>query len=174
MALLRIVHASELPDPAELLRRMSSGEAMPATSPAAAPAAPSMPAPEAPRAHYPASFPELVELMGKSGKPLLAQQLHDFVGLQLYAPPELAVKPLKPMPGDFLRDLAAALKTMTGTIWTVGTRDGEAQPSLLDQERAVEAAARQAILDTPIVKAAFEAFPEAELIDYNASEQRSA
>jgi DNA polymerase-3 subunit gamma/tau len=172
MALLRIVHASELPDPAELLRRMVNGQALPATAPA--PAATAAPAPEAPRALYPATFPELVELMGKSGKPLLAQQLHDFVGLQRYAPPELAVKPLKPMPGDFFRDLTAALKTMTGSVWTVGTDDVEAQPSLLQQEQASKEAAKQAILDTPMVKAAFEAFPEAELIDYNASEQRSA
>ncbi|MBS0505192.1 MAG: DNA polymerase III subunit gamma/tau [Proteobacteria bacterium] len=173
MALLRIVHASELPDPAELLRRMSSGEAMPVAA-APASAAPPPPAPEAPRAHYPATFPDLVELMGKSGKPLLAQQLHDFVGLQRYAPPELAVKPLKPLPGDFFRDLTAALKTMTGTAWAVGSDESEAQPSLLQQEQAAEAAAKQAILDTPIVKAAFEAFPDAELIDYSTSEQRSA
>jgi DNA polymerase III subunit gamma/tau len=171
MALLRLVHAAELPDPAELLKRMSSGEAAPpAPSPAAAPA-PSSPAATA---QYPDSFPALVELLGRSGKPLLAQQLHDFVGLQRYAPPELAVKPLKPMGSEFFRDLAAALKTLTAMAWTVGTDDRDAQPSLLDQERAAEAAARQAILDTPLVKAAFEAFPDAELIDYSAAEQRSA
>jgi DNA polymerase III subunit gamma/tau len=170
MALLRVVHAAELPDPAELLRRMGNGEAVPQPQPRAAVS----PQSSAPTAHYPDDFRSLVELLGKGGKPLLAQQLHDFVGLQLYAPPELAVKPLKPMGSEFFRDLAAALKTLTGTVWTVRTDDGDAQPSLLDQERAVEAAARQAILDTPMVKAAFEAFPDAELIDYRAAEERSA
>jgi DNA polymerase III subunit gamma/tau len=170
MALLRIVHAAELPDPAELLKRMGNGEAVAAPAPARTIAPP----PPAATAQYPESFPALVELLGKSGKPLLAQQLHDFVGLQRYAPPELALKPLKPMGSEFFRDLAAALKTLTSTTWTVGTDDGGAQPSLLEQERAVEAAARQAILDTPLVKAAFEAFPDAELIDYSAAEQRSA
>jgi DNA polymerase III subunit gamma/tau len=172
MALLRIVHAAELPDPAELLKRMGNGEAVAAPAPARMAAPP--PAPPAPAAQHPESFPALVDLLGKSGKPLLAQQLHDFVGLQRYAPPELAVKPLKPMGSEFFRDLAAALKTLTSAAWTVGTDDGDAQPSLLDQERAVEAAAKQAILDTPLVKAAFEAFPDAELIDYSAPEQRSA
>jgi len=169
MALLRVVHAAELPDPAELLRRVSNGEASPpaqgrAPTPAAAPSQP----------HYPESFAAMVELVGKGGKPLLAQQLHDFVGLQRYAPPELAVKPLKPMGSDFFRDLATALKTLTGTAWTVSADDGEAQPSLLQQEQAREEAAKQAILDTPLIKAAFEAFPEAELVSYGPAEQRSA
>ena len=172
MALLRLVHAAELPDPAELLKRIGNGEAVAPAAPRA-PAPSPLPAPE-PAAQYPESFPTLVDLLGKGGKPLLAQQLHDFVGLQRYAPPELAVKPLKPMPGDFIRDLTAALRTLTGTVWTVGTDEGDAQPSLLEQERAVEEAAKQAILDTPLVKAAFEAFPDAELIDYSATEQRSA
>jgi DNA polymerase-3 subunit gamma/tau len=172
MALLRLVHAAELPDPAELLKRIGSGEA-------ASPAAPRVPAPSPPpapepAAQYPENFPAMVDLLGKGGKPLLAQQLHDFVGLQRYAPPELAVKPLKPLPGDFMRDLTAALRTLTGTIWTVSTEEGDAQPSLLEQERAIEDAAKQAILDMPLVKAAFEAFPDAELIDYSATEQRSA
>ena len=37
----------------------------------------------------PADFPALVELLAGGGKAHLAQQLHDFVGLVRYAPPEL-------------------------------------------------------------------------------------
>jgi DNA polymerase III subunit gamma/tau len=170
MALLRIVHAAELPDPAELLKRLGNGATPPAAPARTSPA----PQPSAPVAQYPETFPALVDLLGKGGKPLLAQQLHDFVGLQHYTPPELALKPLKPMGSDFFRDLATALRTLTGTTWTVSTAEGDAQPSLLEQERAAEAAARQAILDSPLVKAAFQAFPDAELIDYSAPEQRSA
>ena len=173
MALLRVVHAAELPDPAELLRRVGAGEAA-APSQARAPASASAPPPAPAQPHYPESFAAMVELVGKGGKPLLAQQLHDFVGLQRYAPPELAVKPLKPMGSDFFRDLAAALKTLTGTAWTVSTDEGDAQSSLLQQEQAEEEAAKQAILDTPLIKAAFEAFPEAELVSYGPTEQRSA
>jgi DNA polymerase-3 subunit gamma/tau len=167
MALLRIVHAAELPDPAELLKRMGNGEAALPARPAPQQSAPPPPS-------YPPDFRALVELLGQGGKPLLAQQLHDFVGLQRYTPPALAVKPLKPLAGDFFRDVAAALKTLTGSTWTVATEDLEAEPSLLEQERAIEAAARQAILDTPLVKAAFEAFPDAELIDYIPADRRSA
>ena len=173
MALLRIVHAAELPDPAELLRRMGNGEAV-APTPAPVPAAPAPASAAEPAARFPADFPALVELLGQGGKPLIAQQLHDFVGLQRYAPPELAVRPLKPMGSEFFRDLAAALKTLTGTVWSVSTEEGEAQPSLLEQERAARAAMERAIDETPLMQAARQAFPEAEVLEYRPAEQRSA
>jgi DNA polymerase-3 subunit gamma/tau len=169
MALLRLVHAAELPDPAELLKRIGNGEAVAPAQPRA-PAPP--PAPE-PAAQYPADFRALHDAV-YSQRPRLALHLHDDVGLVGYNPPNLSLKPLKPLQGEFVRDLVAVLRNLTGVAWTIELSEGEAQPSLLEQERAVEEAAKQAILDTPLVKAAFEAFPDAELIDYSASEQRSA
>jgi DNA polymerase-3 subunit gamma/tau len=177
MALLRLVHAAELPDPADLIRRLQSGaapgEPAPAAPVAAPAAAPPPPAAPPPGPSWPADFTALVDLLAQGGKPLIAQQLHDFVGLQRYAPPELAIRPLKPLPGDFVRDLGAALRTLTGAQWHVATGEGPAAPSLLEQERAAEAAMRQAVLDMPVVQAAFAAFPDAELIDYSASSERS-
>lgn len=183
MALLRIVHAAELPDPADLIRRLQGEAAAPAPAAAAPPvesraetraADTPPPSPPPPGPSWPADFAALVDLLAQGGKPLIAQQLHDFVGLQRYAPPELAIRPLKPLPGDFVRELAAALRTLTGAQWTVATAEGPAAPSLLEQERAAEAAMRQAVLDMPVVQAAFAAFPDAELIEYSASRERSA
>ena len=116
----------------------------------------------------------LQQIFGNGGKAHLAQQLHDYVGLIRYAPPELAVRPLKPLAGDFARDVAAALKSLTGTAWQVRTADEAAQPSLLEQEKAEAERLRQEVLDAPIVKAAFEAFPEAELAGYTMDDKRSA
>jgi DNA polymerase-3 subunit gamma/tau len=171
MALLRVIHAADLPDPGAVLEKLASGEAVAAPAPAAG----------APRAEgqgallqLPASFGALVELLGNKGKAHIAQQLHDYVGLVGYAPPELVVRPLKPLPGDFIRNVAEALKAVTGTGWRVRTADEEAQPSLLDQQKADADRLRQDVLDAPIVKAAFEAFPEAELAGYRTDEQRSA
>jgi DNA polymerase-3 subunit gamma/tau len=90
-----------------------------------------------------------------------------------FQPPELVIRPQRPLGGDFTRDLAASLKAITGATWEVATTDGPAEPSLLEQEKAQENAARDAILATPIVRAAFESFPEAELIGYSAPEKRS-
>ena len=43
---------------------------------------------------------------------------------------------------------------------------------LLEQEQAVAEAGRRAILESPLVKAAFAAFPEAELLDSDESESQ--
>lgn len=170
MALLRVIHASELPDPAAVLEKLASGEVV--SRPASAP--PPAPTPAAPRAQAPADFATLVELLSHNGKPHLAQQLHDYAGLVRYAPPELVIKPLKPLGSDLVRDLSAALKAVTGTQWQVGTSDGPAEPSLLEQEQAKAEQVRQDVLNAPIVRAAFEAFPDAELASYRINEHRSA
>jgi DNA polymerase-3 subunit gamma/tau len=169
MALLRVIHAADLPDPGAVLERLASGEAVAASAPGA-PRAESQGA----LLQLPASFAALVELLGGKGKAHIAQQLHDYVGLVAYAPPELVLRPLKPLPGDFIRNVAEALKAATGTAWRVRTADEEAQPSLLDQQKADADRLRQEVLDAPIVRAAFEAFPEAELAGYRTDEQRSA
>ena len=168
MALLRIIHAAELPDPGELAARLASGEAV-APAPAAAPKTDE----QGPLLRLPESFPALVEGLAAAGKAHLAQQLHDFVGLVRYAPPELAVRPLKPLPGDFARELAAALKSATGAAWRVRAADEPAEPSLLEQEKAAAERLRREVLDAPAVKAAFEAFPDAELAGYTI-DKRSA
>jgi DNA polymerase-3 subunit gamma/tau len=170
MALLRVIHAADLPDPGAVLERLASGEAV-----ASAPAR-GTPKAEGQGAllQSPPSFTALVDLLGKNGKAHIAQQLHDYVGLVSYAPPELVVRPLKPLPSDFIRNVKDALEAVTGGPWRVRTAEEEAQPSLLDQQKAGADRLRQEVLDAPIVKAAFEAFPEAELAGYRTDEQRSA
>src|SRR5437899_10850174 len=93
MALLRLIHAADLPDPASLLARLS-GEGDVAVA-ASAPAAKS----PGTSARLPADFVGLVKAVERSGKHLLAQQLNDLVGLVRYAPPELVLKPMRPLGG---------------------------------------------------------------------------
>jgi len=172
MALLRVIHASELPDPGQLLERLQSGELPRAPEGTAPPASREA---QAPLLQAPPDFRTLVERLESGGKAHLAQQLHDFVGLVRYAPPELVVRPLKPFAGDFARDLAAALKSLSGAPWQV-TADPAAEgaaPSLLERDKAEAERLRQEVLDSPMVQAAFEAFPEAELAGYTI-DKRSA
>ena len=77
------------------------------------------------------------------------------------------------LPEDFARDLATALKSLTGLAWQVQLSEERAAPSLLDQDRQRENEARDAILADPAVMAAMRAFPDAELIDFDRQEQRS-
>ena len=90
MALLRVIHAADLPDPGALLERLASGEAVAARR--AADAAPKgesqgelLRAPAELRRRW-------SSCSATGGKAHLAQQLHDFVGLVRYAPPELVVQ----------------------------------------------------------------------------------
>ena len=156
--------------PGDLTRLASDAVRATGASASAAPAAEPQPAAAAP---MPADFAALIEQLERGGKHGLAQQLHDYCGLVSYAPPELVVRPTKPLSGDFTRDLGAALKSLTGSIWQVRAVDEPAQPTMLDQEKAARDALRQSVLDAPLVQAAFEAFPGAELAGYSVDEQRS-
>ncbi len=166
MAVLRVIHASQMPDPGELARRLESGAPL-TSAPSSAPAGSAASPAAAQASAGPIDFVALIDLLNANGKMHMAQQLHDYAGLVSYAPGDLAIRPVKPLPGEFTRDLAAALKSITNMPWDVRISDAEAQPSLLQQDQAREAAAKDRILSTPIVKAAMEAFPEAELIDYD-------
>lgn len=169
MALLRIIHASELPDPGALAEKLRSDDGASVTTSAAL-----APSGQRGSTKVPRNFVAMVELLAANGSPHLAQQLHDFVGVVSYAPPELVIRPSKPLPRDFVRDLVGALKATTDQAWQVTVSEEEATPSLLAQEKAEAERVRQSVLDSPLVKAAFETFPDAELIGYNLNEQRSA
>jgi DNA polymerase-3 subunit gamma/tau len=160
MALLRLIHAADLPDPAALIAKLSGEGAV--ASPTAAPAGKG----RAPAAQLPADFRSLIARLEETGKHQLAIQLHDQVGLVRYAPPELVLKPSRPFGGDWPRDLAVALKAATGTNWQVSLSDEPGEPSLLDQEKMAEERVRAEVLADPNVRAAMDAFPDAELESY--------
>ncbi|MDH7638530.1 DNA polymerase III subunit gamma/tau [Sphingomonas oryzagri] len=163
MALLRVVHAGTLPDPGELLRKLQSGEPMPAldaAAPVAGGGAPVMAAPVMPAVRLPADFPALIEGVA-SRHAHLAQQLHDYASLVRYAPPELAIHPKRPIDGN----IAKALGEVFSIEWKVALADQPGEPTLREQELAAKAAAEQEILDSPVVAAIRTAFPGAELIE---------
>src|SRR5205085_2772098 len=104
-----------------------------------------------------------IHRLEEGGRHQLTVQLHDQVGLVSYAPPELVLKPTRPLGGDWPRALAAALKSLTGTSWQVALSDEAGEPSLLDQEKMAEERVRADVLADPNVRAVMDAFPGAEL-----------
>jgi len=159
MAVLRLIHAADLPDPAALVERLS-GTVTTAAAPASKAASP-----VSQTAQLPPDFRSLIKLVDES-KALLAHQLHDQVGLVRYAPPELVIKPLKPLGAEWPRELATVMKALTGTSWNIVTSDEPAEPSLLEQEKMAEEQVRSEVLQDPAVRAVLDAFPEAELESY--------
>jgi DNA polymerase-3 subunit gamma/tau len=162
MALLRLIHAADMPDPAALMTKLSGAEGT-AAVPSSAPTAKSA----TPAARLPADFRGLIELLESRGRHQLAVQLHDQVGLVRYAPPELVVKPARPLGPDWTRELATVLKSATGTSWQVSLSDEPGEPSLLDQEKMAEERVRAEVLADPNVRAVMDAFPDAELESYS-------
>jgi DNA polymerase III subunit gamma/tau len=175
MALLRVIHAADLPDPGELMAKLASGEAVPARAPSAPPA----PAEQGTMLRIPASFEGFADLIEEKGKAILAHELRENYRLVEYGPPNLLlqqsnnVREVRNVEA-FLRSLRDVTDALFGEKWRVSLAEGEAQPTLREQEQAAEAELKQKVLEAPLVKAAFEAFPGAELAAYSLDERRNA
>jgi len=168
MALLRVIHASQMPDPGELARRLAEGGPMPAAPafPATTlPAAPSPP-PAPPPAAAPADFAGLVVALEDKGHHAIASRLRHGARLVRYAPPELVLSSARPLPPEFQRDLSEALRRAFDQPWKLLMEDAPGELTLHEQAKVNEEAERQAVLDSPLVRAAMAAFPEAELVSW--------
>ncbi len=163
MALLRVMHAASMPDPGELARLLREG--VPASGASVAPGAAAAPA-AAPTVQLPTTMKEVVALIDRQ-KPALANHLNDCAALILLDAPDIVIRLTHGWAqGDIKRDLNLALNDATpGTKWTVRLEDSGGEATLQQQENAQKAAARAEILETPVVKAAMAAFPDAELDD---------
>ena len=160
MALLRVQHAADMPDPGTLAKKL---EELAARGPvAAAPGDAAAPAPAAPQAM---SWAALVELVEQSGQLRLSQVMHDWVRVIALEPGELTYTLVAGYPGDATAELRDALLRATGERWQVTRAEGDAAPSLKELADAVKDAARAAVRSDPLVEAAFAAFPNAEMLD---------
>ncbi|WEK42848.1 MAG: DNA polymerase III subunit gamma/tau [Candidatus Sphingomonas colombiensis] len=157
MALLRVVHASTLPDPGELARQIANG-GITVNGPAVA--APVQ------QERAPNEFAGLMAMVEDRGHHALYHRLRSNARLVRIAPGEIAFSGSRPVSADTLTEFAQVLKAETGRAWKVAMVDEPGEPSMKEADDAADEAARQAILDTPIVAAARAAFPDAELIDW--------
>ena len=170
MALLRIVHAATLPDPGELARRLGEGP-VPMTLPAAA-ATQAAPQPSAaaapePSSALPPTLEALADAFAANGRVSVSEKIERCVRPIRYAPPELVMSDLQPLPADFARELAGELRKLTGVNWQVRTEATPGEPSLRERAQAADVAERERVLGSPAVVAAFEHFPEAELVGWS-------
>lgn len=165
MALLRVMHATNMPDPGELAKMLEHG--VPAAVSVSQPSGASAPAADkAPvEAALPRNFEALLNALADKGEVNMESTLRDVLRLVEYAPPLLAYQLAGPVTPGFEGELRDALQRATGARWTLEQREGQAQPSMLEMESERAETARRTIMESPLVKAAFEAFPDAELLD---------
>ena len=166
MALLRAIYASTLPDPGELARQIASG-----SGPAAAPSLPtpaSAPTPVAQAPEpigpiLPPTFEALVDLLDEQGGLALAARLRHGARIVSYTPPEFVLSGSRPVSADTLAELNTLLKTVTRTAWKVSIVDAPGEPTLKEQADTAEEANRLKYWDSPLVRAAREAFPDTKM-----------
>jgi DNA polymerase-3 subunit gamma/tau len=167
MALLRVLHAADMPDPGTLAKTL---ETMAANGVGSAPAAPNGSAGATAAAPLPVSldsWQRLVERVDQSGALRVAQVMRDWLRPIELAPGKLVYALVPGFGDDPAPEVRDALLKATGERWQVGAGEGEALPSLREQAEAAQAAADQRIRSAPLVEAAFAAFPDAELVDEN-------
>jgi DNA polymerase III subunit gamma/tau len=178
MALLRIIHGASLPDPSELKRLLENIGGASALSNAAMP---SIQSPTVMQSTQPATsetlprdFPELIEMLGARGFVNLESTLRDVMRVVEFAPPNLVYQLSGPVAPGFASELRDTLKSITGQAWNLEERSDaeEAAPTYLEIERAEADSERRLIMESPLVKAAFAAFPEAELLDSDTQEEK--
>ena len=163
MALLRVLHAADMPDPGKLARRIEQIASQPA-APVSAPSGETAGAPVAQAAASP-DWAELVEDVDRAGHMHVAEMMRSRMRLVELAPERLIFQQADNYPDDPAGDVKEALFKLTGKRWAVERGTGPAQPTLREQAEAAAKATRDATLSDPLVKAAFDAFPEAELIE---------
>jgi len=174
MALLRLIHASDLPDPGDLARRiLEGGEAAARTGHHTAPSAPasSAMATQAPtaatplHAQLPQDYVALVALFKDRTEPRLAHLLNDELRLVDYRPGSLTIAHDQRHSRDQLMMIGRRLNEWTGHDWSVTFATDGGGPTLLETERREDAERHAAAATDPVVAALFASFPDAELAD---------
>ncbi|MEG3177568.1 DNA polymerase III subunit gamma/tau [Sphingomonas sp. RB3P16] len=161
MALLRLVHASSLPDPGELARMIAAGAPMMAAPVQQSAAAPSQaPAAEAP---LPSTIEGIVAALENAGELALASRVVHHASVISIVETELVLSGARPLPADLVGDLGAGLKQVTQRNWKITTSPKTGAPTLREAEAAQYESFKASILASPMIHAALTAFPGAEL-----------
>lgn len=171
MALLRLCHVADLPDPGALVKQLqqqgatTAAPAAPSPAPsgvptAVLPAAPPVVAP--PAGELPASFDAMVALFRRQSEARLAHHLTDDVRLVTWAPPQLVLAATG-LPKDVPVAIARSLEEWTGRKWQIDWQSAGGEPTLREAEQTRLCALEAQMRTDPTVAALLTAFPEAEL-----------
>jgi len=177
MALLRILHAGQMPDPGKLAKRLEELAAGGFAAPVAAPSGEGAPAlaPSAAAAPAPAQdWAALVDAVDAAGQLHVAEMMRSRVRVIELAPDRLVFEQADNFPDDPAPDIREALFKVTGRRWQIERGAGPAQPSLRESDEAEAEAAQARIRSDPLVAAALAAFPEAELLGTEGNVARAA
>ncbi|MFB0613363.1 DNA polymerase III subunit gamma/tau [Aurantiacibacter poecillastricola] len=162
MALLRVLHAADMPDPGKLAREIREAALAGGMAGNSAAGEGGAGAPQA------LDWREVVERVDRSG-------LENAMSLAAVMTRQVRVIELVPgklvytQPPGFDDEIALpmrqALQELTGQRWEVTKGEGEGAPSLFEQAENAEKAARQRIEDHPMMQAVRNHFPDAQFVE---------
>ena len=189
MVLIRLCYSAELPPPADVVKNLERRDtpaqgaplpAPPSSGPAAsarvaaAPAAQANAAPAPQQAVQQAislqTFDELIALAEHQREGMLAYHLVEHVQLIRFEEGRLEIAVTAQAPSDLAQSLSQKLQDWTGRTWMVLINaEAEGATTVAERRRAARAAEFENARAHPLVKAALEAFPDAEITDVRAS-----
>ncbi len=160
MALLRVMHAADMPDPGTLAKKLEELAARPAAAPSIQTASAAPPA----AADATPPWESLVDAVDRSGQLRIGQIMRDWVRVVSLGADELSFSLVPGYPGDPSPELRDGLLKTTGARWQVALAAQEGAPSLRELADARDRLAADAMRRDPLVEAAFAAFPQAEFV----------
>jgi len=180
MAVIRLTHVANLPPPEELVRRLAEGGAVTRSDPrgggsggsggpvarlfsvagggSVVAAAVSEPGLEA----Y-VRIEDVTGLLREERDIKLLHEVESFVRLVRYKPGLIEFSPSPGAPADLAGRLSQRLRGLTGARWQIAVSADEGQPTITEQGATAKAAENALAAEHPLVLAALEAFPGAEI-----------
>lgn len=190
MAVIRLTHVADLPDPETLIRRVQQAQeagdfarapgSVPTAGGGARAQAPVQAAPvraqavagntalaldSAPElAGFP-DFDSVVELIRRMRDMKLLVEVEDHLRLAKYAPGRIEFEPGPRAPRDLAQRLGDRLRSWTqGARWAVSVVNSGGAPTISELRDARVAAIKARAMETPVFQAVFAAFPEAKIV----------
>ncbi|MCH2075979.1 MAG: DNA polymerase III subunit gamma/tau [Rhodobacteraceae bacterium] len=184
MAVIRLTHVADLPSPDDLVRKLKDtppppmpqgGGSAPAPAPAGGPSASGVvqqsgavavpaAAPQPGLERY-ARFEDVAELIRTHRDVKLLVEVETGVRLISYTPGRITFAPTPSAPGNLAQRLGERLQAWTGNRWAIIVEAEGGEPTIAEIRDAEAMKLREEAQAHPMVKAVFDAFPDARIID---------
>jgi DNA polymerase-3 subunit gamma/tau len=138
---------------------------VPSATPAPQPTAPAPAVPDAAPealARF-ATFEDVLALIGEARDLILLTEVETHVRLVRYRPGLIEFNPGAEAPADLAGRLGQRLRALTDARWSVLVSDAPGAPSVAEERRSTEAAARAQAENHPLIAAALATFPGARI-----------
>ncbi|GJL85500.1 MAG: DNA polymerase III subunit gamma/tau [Micavibrio sp.] len=187
MVIIRLVYAADLPDPADLIKKLKDQPSGAQSNQPSAPpqggeresvpvsvgntAAASAPAPQqSPQTQIEpvtekalASLEDIVSLLETENEFLLAGQVVQFVHLVKLEQGRLEINLEPEAPQKLAQDMGLKLSAMAGRRWMVSVSGTKGAPTLAQQEKAQQKKEYEDVLKLPVIQDILEVFPDAKI-----------